>query len=130
MEETKLKRCPFCGGGFKLIPLDDEFNIHTEDGYEKNPWSGIQYGIMHEVSENPNCPIATHNGELLGIYGYDTKEEAINALNTRKSIQKIVEQLEESSDYYDCIVPREGNYVKLNDAIKIIEKEGELYDNV
>lgn len=79
---TKLKPCPFCGGKLKTMIMDDEFNFHNEE-YEKEPWSGLQYGLYHTVEENEECPIATYAGEMLGVYGYDTKEEAIATWNRR-----------------------------------------------
>ena len=78
----ELKPCPFCGGKLKIIILDDEFNVHDEE-YEKEPWSGLQYALFHGVEENEDCPIANHEGEMLGVYGYDTKDEAIEAWNRR-----------------------------------------------
>lgn len=78
----KLKPCPFCGGSVKFIILDDEFNAHDEE-YEKDPWSGLLYGLYHSVKENEDCPIANQDGEMLGSYGYDTQKEAIEAWNRR-----------------------------------------------
>lgn len=79
---TELKPCPFCGNEIDIVILDDEFNIHDKE-YENEPYSGLQYGLSHETRYNPDCPIATGDDELLGCYGYDTKEEAIEAWNRR-----------------------------------------------
>ena len=79
---AELKPCPFCGGKVKFIILDDEFNIHDEE-YAKEPWSGLQYGLYHDVRENEDCPIANLEGEMLGVYGYDTQEEATEAWDKR-----------------------------------------------
>ena len=79
----ELKPCPFCGGQVKFLIMDDEFNIHDEE-YEKDPWSGLQYGIYHDVEDNEGCPIATHVNEILGVYGYDTKEDAAETWNERR----------------------------------------------
>ena len=78
----ELKPCPFCGGNVEFLILDDEFNIRG-DGYADNPWSGLRYGLSHMESANDGCPIATEDGALLGVYAYDTKEEAIEAWNRR-----------------------------------------------
>lgn len=79
---SELKPCPFCGNKIKIIILDDEFNMHDEK-YENEPYSGLQYGLSHVESYNPDCPIATYEGEILGVYGYDTRQEAIEAWNRR-----------------------------------------------
>lgn len=84
MSEIKLKPCPFCGGNVNFLVLDDEFNVHPED-YEEDPWSGLQYGLNHDDAK-AGCPIATQDGELLGIYGWDTKEEAAEAWNYRQEM--------------------------------------------
>lgn len=77
-----LKPCPFCGGKVKFLLLDDEFNVKNEE-YAKDPWSGLQYGLYHSVTENEDCPIATGEEKMLGMYGYDTQAEAAEAWNRR-----------------------------------------------
>ena len=83
---TELKPCPFCKGITHILVCDDEGNIHDEE-YEKHPWSGLKYALAHYHEENENCPIATYknDGVILGVYLYDTKEEAIAAWNRRAS---------------------------------------------
>ena len=39
--------------------------------------------LIDMESENDGCPIATEDGALLGVYAYDTKEEAVEAWNRR-----------------------------------------------
>ena len=81
---NKLKSCPFCGGKAKLLICDSEGNIHSK-GYEQDPWSGLGYRIAHVHEENKGCPIAKFkedNAEM-GVYIYDSKEEAILAWNRR-----------------------------------------------
>lgn len=78
----ELKQCPFCGGKVELFVSDREGNLH-DDEYEKNPWSGLAYQFKHEEESNKNCPIATHEYESLGIYLYDSREEAAAAWNKR-----------------------------------------------
>lgn len=77
-----LKPCPFCGGKVKFLLLDDEFNVKNEE-YAKDPWNGLQYGLYHSMTENEDCPIATGEEEMLGMYGYDTQAEAAEAWNRR-----------------------------------------------
>lgn len=82
MADYDPKPCPFCGGKVKFLLMDDEFNIKDDD-YADNPWSGLQYGLCHEESANEDCPIATEDGAMLGLYGYETREEAAEAWNRR-----------------------------------------------
>ena len=76
-----LKPCPFCKGSVNILVCDGEGNIHDEDGYEENPWSGLSFALEHTHEANPDCPIAHYDGEHLGVYLYDSREEAIDAWN-------------------------------------------------
>jgi RecJ-like exonuclease len=69
-----MKRCPFCGGEVRVAYCDEEGEEINELGY---------YGIVHSCEENKDCPIASHKGESLGVWLYDTEEEAIEAWNSR-----------------------------------------------
>jgi hypothetical protein len=85
MEETKtLKPCQFCGGKASISVSDDEGNQRDEE-YEKDPWSGLSFKIQHGHESNKNCPIANfeEDGGTVGVYLYDSREEAIEAWNTR-----------------------------------------------
>lgn len=79
---TELKPCPFCGGEFKIRVCDDEGNNRIDD-YEFDAYSGLNYAIEHTVGDNPNCPIAKYEGEHIGVYLYDDRDEAVEALNRR-----------------------------------------------
>ena len=82
---SDLKPCPFCRSKIRIVVCDGEGNIHDED-YENDPWSGLGYQLYHEITDDPTerCPIAGHEGEgTMGVWIYDTKEEAIDAWNRR-----------------------------------------------
>lgn len=80
---TKLiKLCPFCGGKVEIQIRDAEGNLRDEE-YEKDPWSGLTYSIGHYTGDNPNCPIATYKEDIVGVYLYESKNEAIEAWNRR-----------------------------------------------
>ena len=79
----RLRPCPFCGGEARLQLTDDEGNFQDES-YLENPYSGVGYVIMHDISNSTShCPIATDSDSSQGIYIYASKEAAINAWNGR-----------------------------------------------
>ena len=90
MSETeKLKPCPFCGGVAKILVSDDEGNERNEE-YEQDPWSGLSFRIAHTFDENEECPIATHEDEMIGAYLYGKRENLIKSWNNRHSEQVAV----------------------------------------
>ena len=85
MAEKELLPCPFCGSEIRIVVCDDEGNTHDDD-YENDPWSGLGYQLYHDITDDKRklCPIAGHEHEgVLGIWIYDTREEAIEAWNRR-----------------------------------------------
>lgn len=51
MTNPKIRTCPFCADcSVRVGVFDDEGNQHgwPGDEYEDNPWSGLQYGIVHD----------------------------------------------------------------------------------
>ncbi|OMC99136.1 hypothetical protein MKX34_26480 [Paenibacillus sp. FSL R5-0636] len=81
-----LKSCPFCGGIAKITVSDAEGNSRDEE-YELDPWSGLTFRISHAHEENENCPIAVYeaDGAELGVYLYESREEATEAWNKRQN---------------------------------------------
>jgi len=80
-----LKPCPFCGGVAHLSISDDEGNDRDEE-YENDPWSGLSFKIQHNHDDNKGCPIASYSAEeggSIGVYLYESREEATQAWNTR-----------------------------------------------
>ncbi|GIP14379.1 hypothetical protein J40TS1_00210 [Paenibacillus montaniterrae] len=84
MSEQTLKPCPFCGGGAKLTVSDREGNSRMAD-YENDPYSGLSFKISHVHEQNKGCPIANYECDdaSMGVYLYGSREEAIEAWNTR-----------------------------------------------
>lgn len=84
----KLKNCPFCGGEAYITNednygyVDDEFLICCEK-------CGLQFGFANQ---------------------YETAEEAIEAWNTRKPIDGIVEKLEEMMQRHIAEAKRQEEY--------------------
>lgn len=64
-----LKSCPFCG-----------VNIHIKET-EIQGHKG--YILYHPLSDASNCPIVTHEGEMLGIHIYESEQEAADVWNHR-----------------------------------------------
>ena len=89
MSDERLK-CPFCEGEVRIVVCDSEGNLRPDE-YENDPWSGLGFKLYHDetMTNGEYCPIAGHESEgTLGMYIYDTKEEAIEAWNTRKPMER------------------------------------------
>lgn len=69
----RLKKCPFCGGEGKL-------EINREMG-------GTQYYVLCT-----NCPTT------VGRHWFWKKEDAINSWNTRKPMDRIIQELEAEAE--------------------------------
>ena len=69
----RLRECPFCGGEVYVSRedcygnIDDNYLVHCDE-------CGLQFGFINQ---------------------FESEEEAIKAWNTRKPMDRIVEQLEE-----------------------------------
>ncbi len=83
MSETKLLTCPFCGGEAKIATYDFGYSIK-------------EYWIYCH-----SCDCASGR--------YHSKEQAIEAWNTRKPIDDIVERLKELKMTYFLTIANTGN---------------------
>ena len=81
---VSLNPCPFCGLLPEIVIGDDEGNVHSEEGYADDPWSGLSYMLAHH---DPawDCPIALHEGETYPTL-FDTAQEAAEAWNRRRGV--------------------------------------------
>lgn len=79
-----LKPCPFCGGTFELVGIDEDGKIESIDEEEGLPvlWT---CGVIHDVLYN-DCPIAMGAKDLIGDYDYDSIDEAIDMFNRRAEV--------------------------------------------
>lgn len=103
---SELKRCPFCGGEAKILETD--------------------VGSFRVICKECSCSV--------GRYWYWSIEEAINAWNTRKSMERIVERLEHFNE--EVFVRANGRangksiaygYSKgIEKALMIVKEEGGL----
>ena len=71
---SELKRCPFCGGEATLT------NKLSKDEYGQRLWNVCCFGCANRTSS------------------YWDKEIAIEAWNTRKPLERVIERLEEQAE--------------------------------
>ena len=114
MSETLL-RCPFCGGEAK-----------------------IDKTIANTVSDE--CTVCHASSRMILCTEGDIEQKAIEAWNTRKPMDRIVEQLEECYERYEDLEYYEhlengrsldfeychGKKDGVNEAIEIVKEEGDL----
>ena len=97
-----LKPCPFCGGESNLTISDGEGNKRDAE-YENDPWSGLSFRIQHTYEENIGCPIAKYEeDEAMGVYLYDSREEAIQTWNKRHN-DKEMDSGKTNKQYAHCM---------------------------
>lgn len=77
-----LKKCPFCGGKIKVLPVD-MWGAIKDETYIAPAGECTRYVLVHTVGDNDTCPIATAPRDALGYYDYESKEEAAEAWNER-----------------------------------------------
>lgn len=73
---SEIKRCPFCGGEATLT------NKLSKDEYGQRLWNVCCFGCANRTSS------------------YWDKEIAIEAWNTRKPLERVIERLETESDFF------------------------------
>lgn len=80
----KLSKCPFCGGSFEIVGVDENGDVQYIDEEEGLPlyWT---CGVIHDVRYN-DCPLAMGAKDLIGGYEYDTIEEAVDMFNRRADV--------------------------------------------
>lgn len=102
MSEIKLKPCPFCGGEIKLD--EDDFYMFCCD----TCGAGITFAHELEDGTAEDC----------------TKEESIESWNTRKPMERIVEQLQKRLPF--CPTNQADTWVEyeLLEAIEIVKRGG------
>ena len=106
MSETKLLNCPFCGGEAEIVVGKFE--------YERSP--GVKYDYT------ARCKECASESDL-----FYSEEEAINAWNTRKLMERIVERLEAEKTEYERS-GREFTSFVVDDCLQIVKEEGGLND--
>ena len=80
-------------------------------------------GIKMEITNYRDC-FHPDNDCILHGFGFDIDaRRSVESWNTRKPIEIIVERLEQESGFYGYYGSEDGRYVKLNDAIQIVEEE-------
>lgn len=106
----KLRPCPFCGGEARLQLTDDEGNFRDES-YLENPYSGVGYVIVHDISDSETCPIATDPDSSQGSYIYASKEAAINAWNGRTEDDLTNYIFKVMNIFYESFINRENELI-------------------
>lgn len=99
--EDRLKPCPFCGGEARIRDLSI-----------KIPYDGIAHFV-----DCCQCDVRS------GI-SFDGEQGAIEAWNTRKPMDRIVEQLEDASCYIEDGDGHAGHLIFTDEAIEIVKEGG------
>lgn len=129
----ELRPCPFCGGQVEIVCCDDEGNPHTVD-YEQDPWSGIGYRIKHSVEKNEVCPIARYEGDgaTMGVYIYDTREEATQYWNKRANNTAEKVAIDFEADFAEVVRCKDckhfkkenGGYCSFGSGLTVADENG------
>ena len=118
MSEIKLLHCPFCGGEAVIYHQSSKYT--NRDG---NFVHCMECGCRTKLFECYGNTTKTHE---------DTKQEAIEAWNTRKSMEQILTRLEEevTLERMDKMEDRVGKRqttgfgLGVNASIEIVKEEG------
>lgn len=133
----KLRPCPFCGGEAKIQLTDSEGNGKSES-YLENPYSGVGYVIVHDLSNlGDYCPIATDYDVVQGGNIYASKEAAIKAWNGRADddltnyIFKVMNIFYGSFINHNnelILIPKTNLYFYLGDVNTVVEMKYKLLE--
>lgn len=96
---SEIKRCPFCGGEATLT------NKLSKDEYGQRLWNVCCFGCANRTSS------------------YWDKEIAIEAWNTRKPLERVIERLEKEKSNLTTWAEDEAYKLAINKAIEIIKEE-------
>ena len=84
MATLKFLPCPFCGRVPTLLITDDEGNIKDNYmDYLDDQWSGLSFQISHEITDENDCPVASHEDMEVGCLMYETPKRAVKTWNRR-----------------------------------------------
>jgi hypothetical protein len=97
MQNDKLLPCPFCGGEMELV------------------------NVEHSPLLLGNCVFKCKKGCIESVHSFNTEEEAINACNTRKPMERIIERLKEKEKQRWLVLAERNGYER---AIEIVKEEG------
>ena len=97
---SELKRCPFCGGEARLQKIN-------------------KHGAYYVICKTCGCRTPKYQHRFTSKE--ERQEDAIEAWNTRKPMERIVERLEKIKEN-----AWDEEYQTMCDAIEIVKEEGGL----
>lgn len=124
--QNKLLPCPFCGGEVSIALCgDDEYS-----------WWIVTRGKNKAKDKNCHCRLFMESGAFYDEDGEVEKEYLIKKWNTRKPMERIVEQLEQQAEQYkrralelvekstEAGIHNKGKSLSYEHAIEIVRNGG------